>query len=295
MTQKGQYFGFADTTTLVRFATFDSASGGPKEITAWVYEPRTPGPHAAIVNIHGGPESQARPGFSSTIQYWVNELNVAVVVPNVRGSTGYGKRYSHLDDVEKRMDSVADLAHARIGIRVTQALVLPIADHLHFAVRRQAGGAARGGGGRGDPDRQRRGGRVRARRQRRPLAGHGGARRGGVAGGAARGDSRRRAPRARRRAARAAAGGAVGRLDRWPRHGRPGGTACPVRPRHGGRTTRRMPAGSWCSGRSTPAVTTTSPSAPSVSSRMWRPSCGRPRTPASRRGAWHDRPPHRAL
>lgn len=94
---------------LVRFPTFDSATGGPKEITAWVYEPRTPGPHAAIVNIHGGPESQARPGFSSTIQYWVNELNVAVVVPNVRGSTGYGKKFVDLDNGMKREDSVKDI------------------------------------------------------------------------------------------------------------------------------------------------------------------------------------------
>lgn len=94
---------------LVRFPTFDSASGGPKEITAWVYAPRTPGPHPAIVSIHGGPESQARPSFSSTIQYWVNELGVAVVVPNVRGSTGYGKAFVELDNGFKREDSVKDI------------------------------------------------------------------------------------------------------------------------------------------------------------------------------------------
>ncbi|KAF0171250.1 MAG: S9A/B/C family peptidase [Caulobacteraceae bacterium] len=94
---------------LVRFPTFDSATGGPKEITAWVYEPKTPGPHAAIINIHGGPESQARPSFSSTIQYWVNELNVAVIVPNVRGSTGYGKTFVDLDNGMKREDSVKDI------------------------------------------------------------------------------------------------------------------------------------------------------------------------------------------
>ncbi|MDX2235543.1 MAG: prolyl oligopeptidase family serine peptidase [Hyphomonadaceae bacterium] len=94
---------------LVRFPTFDSAAGGPKEITAWVYAPRTPGPHPAIVNIHGGPESQARPTFSPTIQYWVNELGVAVVVPNVRGSTGYGKAFVELDNGFKREDSVKDI------------------------------------------------------------------------------------------------------------------------------------------------------------------------------------------
>ena len=43
-----------------------------------------------IIDIHGGPESQERPGFSSSIQYWVNELGVSVIAPNVRGSAGYG-------------------------------------------------------------------------------------------------------------------------------------------------------------------------------------------------------------
>lgn len=94
---------------LVHFPTFDSSSGGPAQLAAWVYEPRTPGPHAAIVSIHGGPESQARPTFSSTIQYWVNELNVAVVVPNVRGSWGYGKRFVDLDNGFRREDSVKDI------------------------------------------------------------------------------------------------------------------------------------------------------------------------------------------
>lgn len=94
---------------LVRFPTFDSASGGPKEISAWVFEPKTPGPHPAIIDIHGGPESQSRPSFSSTRQYWVNELGIAVIVPNVRGSTGYGKTFVSLDNGMKRLDSVKDI------------------------------------------------------------------------------------------------------------------------------------------------------------------------------------------
>jgi len=61
--------------------------------------------------VHGGPEGQSRPDFSFLTQYFLHH-GFAVLVPNVRGSTGYGKAYSHLDDVEKRMDSVADLAHA---------------------------------------------------------------------------------------------------------------------------------------------------------------------------------------
>jgi dipeptidyl aminopeptidase/acylaminoacyl peptidase len=59
--------------------------------------------------VHGGPESQLRPIFSPLAQYFVTN-GYAVAAPNVRGSTGYGKRYEHLDDVRLRLDSVRDLA-----------------------------------------------------------------------------------------------------------------------------------------------------------------------------------------
>jgi dipeptidyl aminopeptidase/acylaminoacyl peptidase len=92
---------------LVRFASFDGL-----EVPAFVLRP-APAPDGApapvVVVIHGGPESQHRPSFSPLTQYLVAS-GFAVVAPNVRGSTGYGKRYQHLDDVEKRLDSVADLA-----------------------------------------------------------------------------------------------------------------------------------------------------------------------------------------
>ncbi|GAB7019777.1 S9 family peptidase [Halostagnicola bangensis] len=61
-----------------------------------------------IVDIHGGPESQRRPSFSSVKQYFLNR-GYAYFEPNVRGSSGYGSEYASLDDVEKRMDSVADI------------------------------------------------------------------------------------------------------------------------------------------------------------------------------------------
>ncbi|QLG63443.1 S9 family peptidase [Halorarum salinum] len=61
-----------------------------------------------VVDVHGGPESQRRPSFNGVKQYLLSQ-GYAVFEPNVRGSSGYGKAYTHLDDVERRMDSVADL------------------------------------------------------------------------------------------------------------------------------------------------------------------------------------------
>ena len=66
---------------------------------------------AAVVEVHGGPESQRRPVWSAAIQYLAGR-GYAVLSPNVRGSTGYGKAYSHLDDVRLRMDAVRDLSYA---------------------------------------------------------------------------------------------------------------------------------------------------------------------------------------
>jgi dipeptidyl aminopeptidase/acylaminoacyl peptidase len=98
----------------VHYPAFDRGeSGEPRQIPAWFYRPSGAG-HGqvpGIVWVHGGPEGQYRPAFDPLIQFFVRS-GYAVLAPNVRGSTGYGKAYSHLDDVEKRMDAVADLAHA---------------------------------------------------------------------------------------------------------------------------------------------------------------------------------------
>jgi dipeptidyl aminopeptidase/acylaminoacyl peptidase len=94
---------------LVKFPTFDSGSGGPESIPAWLYKPEGAGPHPVIISIHGGPESQSRPGFSSTYQMWLQKLGAAVIQPNVRGSDGYGKHYMSLDNGFKREDSVKDI------------------------------------------------------------------------------------------------------------------------------------------------------------------------------------------
>ncbi len=63
----------------------------------------------ALCWVHGGPESQFRPQMAAVIQYLCAQ-GITVAAPNVRGSTGYGRTYHHLDDVEKRLDSVSDLA-----------------------------------------------------------------------------------------------------------------------------------------------------------------------------------------
>ena len=94
---------------LVRYPTFDQAEGKPREIPAWVYRPAGAGPHPVLVNIHGGPESQSQPKFSMNVQQWAVELGYAVILPNVRGSSGYGKTYLALDNGMKREDSVRDI------------------------------------------------------------------------------------------------------------------------------------------------------------------------------------------
>ena len=94
---------------LVEFPTFDQVAGQARMIPAWVYKPQGNGPFPVVVSIHGGPEGQSRPFFSSTYQMWMDTLGVAVVVPNVRGSAGYGKTYLGLDNGFKREDSVKDI------------------------------------------------------------------------------------------------------------------------------------------------------------------------------------------
>jgi dipeptidyl aminopeptidase/acylaminoacyl peptidase len=95
---------------VVRFATFDSVNGQRRTIPAFVYRPRNAtGPTPVVIDIHGGPEAQSRPFFNSRIQYWVNELGLTVIEPNVRGSTGYGKEFVGLDNGFKRLDAVRDI------------------------------------------------------------------------------------------------------------------------------------------------------------------------------------------
>lgn len=89
---------------LVSFESFDRL-----EVPAFVYKPRGTGPHPVLIYIHGGPASQYRPSFSESFQLYVNELGLAVVAPNVRGSSGYGRTYVSMDDEYLREDSVRDI------------------------------------------------------------------------------------------------------------------------------------------------------------------------------------------
>ncbi len=106
---------------LVEPTTHDVSSFDGERVPVFLYRPRRDvaapeGVEAAgqarppvVVFIHGGPESQSVLSFNPVVQRLVEE-GYAVVVPNVRGSTGYGKRYAGLDDTTRRLESVADLA-----------------------------------------------------------------------------------------------------------------------------------------------------------------------------------------
>lgn len=91
---------------LIKWKSFDD-----REISGFVYKPpaKFTGKRPMIINIHGGPEGQSTPGPLGRNAYYVNDLGVAVIYPNVRGSSGYGKTFLQLDNGYKREDSVKDI------------------------------------------------------------------------------------------------------------------------------------------------------------------------------------------
>ncbi len=105
---------------LVHFPTFDGL-----EIPALLLKPEGNGPFPVLVEVHGGPESQRRLQYSSAIptDQFIQSLGIAVLTLNVRGSTGYGKAYSHLDDKGLRLDSVKDVAAAVDWLRTRDDIV----------------------------------------------------------------------------------------------------------------------------------------------------------------------------
>jgi len=91
---------------LIKWNSFDGL-----EISGFYYKPgkNFTGKRPVIISIHGGPEGQSRPGFQGRNNYYIDELGVAIIYPNVRGSTGYGKKFVALDNGYLRENSVKDI------------------------------------------------------------------------------------------------------------------------------------------------------------------------------------------
>ena len=91
---------------LVTWPSFDA-----RAISGFLYRPATrfTGKRPVIISIHGGPEGQSRPGFQGRNNFFITELGAAIIYPNVRGSSGYGKTFLDLDNGFKREESVKDI------------------------------------------------------------------------------------------------------------------------------------------------------------------------------------------
>ncbi len=108
---------------LVEIASFDG-----EKMSGFLYRPdpkKHKGQRPLIINVHGGPEGQATPRFLGRNNYLINELGIAIFYPNVRGSTGFGKRFVALDNGPfRREDSVKDigafLSHLRKDKRINR-------------------------------------------------------------------------------------------------------------------------------------------------------------------------------
>ncbi len=97
----------------LELVAWDSFDG--RRIPGWLALPPGEMPASgfpAVIWVHGGPVSQTRPNFRPDMQMLLAQ-GFAVLMPNVRGSSGYGRAYTQSDDVERRLDSVMDLAHGR--------------------------------------------------------------------------------------------------------------------------------------------------------------------------------------
>ncbi|MGH8148840.1 MAG: S9 family peptidase [Steroidobacteraceae bacterium] len=107
---------------LIRFPTWDRESLHRRMLSAYLYQPRTPGPYPVLIDIHDGPHGEARPAFDPFIQLVVNELGYAVVAPNIRGSAGYGKTFLTLDNGKLRGDAVRDIGSLLVWIDLQRGL-----------------------------------------------------------------------------------------------------------------------------------------------------------------------------
>ncbi|HEX4648703.1 MAG TPA: alpha/beta fold hydrolase [Steroidobacteraceae bacterium] len=111
------------TPQLIHYPTWDRVGGHARMLSAYLYRPvRATGPSPVVILIHGGPESQFRPGWDPFVQFMVNELGYAVVAPNVRGSSGYGKTFLTLDNGTLREDAVRDIGSLLVWLGVEPEL-----------------------------------------------------------------------------------------------------------------------------------------------------------------------------
>lgn len=141
---------------LIRFDSFDGLS-----IPAFISRPPAApqgGRYPVLIDLHGGPEDQARPTYRGDLQYYAARLNVAIIQPNVRGSSGYGARFMSLDNGRNREDAVRDVG-ALLGWIATQPDLDPkrvvvtggsyggyltLASLVHYSDRLAGGAAAYG-------------------------------------------------------------------------------------------------------------------------------------------------------
>jgi dipeptidyl aminopeptidase/acylaminoacyl peptidase len=119
----------------LQYPTWDRGKSGQRLIPAFVYRPRTPGPHPVLIEIHDGPGGQFRPGFDAFIQFVVNQLGYVVIAPNIRGSSGYGKSFADLDTGATHEDALRDLGALLVWVGMQKDL-----DRAHVAVMGQSSG-----------------------------------------------------------------------------------------------------------------------------------------------------------
>lgn len=119
---------------LIEFPSFDRQGLHGRDVPAYLYEPAATGPggagaHPVVIWLTGGADSPFRPGFNPEIQCLVGE-GYAVIAPNLRGSTGYGKSYAALDEGRTREDAVKDIGALLVWVRGQKTLD---ADHVVVA------------------------------------------------------------------------------------------------------------------------------------------------------------------
>jgi dipeptidyl aminopeptidase/acylaminoacyl peptidase len=99
----------------ISFPTWDRVAGSARPLPAWIYRPRTPGPHPVLVRLVGSGGGQARPAFDAFTQIAVNVLGYTVIAPNVRGASGYGRSFAALGDA-RREDAIRDIGSLLVWI-----------------------------------------------------------------------------------------------------------------------------------------------------------------------------------